>query len=257
MQGTVIDAALWTFVAMFPVVIAAWVGIAIKPDKKIIGSFLGISSGMLIALLSYELMEEAFRESGPVFAVIGFFLGLGVYQGLNYIVYTYGVKRRQSIICGGIGHLSVEQQSERNTGIALVMGAVLDGIPESMTIGISFLKNPLVSAPIILAVAIANIPEGMASGVGLYRSGFSRKKILLIWVVVVAVCVLSSIFAYLLLQDAPDKFKGAIVGFAGGGVLAMTLQTVVPEAYKEIKDWIGILGGVGFIIAFIFAHYFH
>lgn len=257
MQGTVIDAAFWTFVAMFPVVIAAWVGIDLKPDKRIIASFLGISSGMLIALLSYELMEEAFRESGPVLATIGFLLGLAVYQATNYIVNIYGVKRRQSIICGGIGHLTVEQQSERSTGIALVIGAVLDGIPESMTIGMSFLKNPLVSTSIIIAVAIANIPEGMASGAGLHRSGFSRLKILLIWVVVVVVCVLSSIFAYLLLEDASDNLKGVIVGFAGGGVLAMTLQAVVPECYEEIKDWIGILAGVGFIIAFIFTHYLH
>ena len=115
MKGTVIDAAFWTFVAMFPVVIAAWVGIDLKPDKKIIASFLGISSGMLIALLSYELMEEAFRESGPALATIGFLLGLAVYQASNYIVNIYGVKRRQSIICGGIGHLTVEQKSERST----------------------------------------------------------------------------------------------------------------------------------------------
>ena len=105
---------------------------------------------------------------------------------------------------------------------------MLDGIPESMTIGMSFLKNPLVSTSIIIAVAIANIPEGMASVAVLHRSGFSRLKILLIWVVVVVICVLSSIFAYLLLEETPDNLKGVIVGFSGGAVLAMTFQAVVP-----------------------------
>ena len=184
-------------------------------------------------------------------------MGLLTYQFTNYLVAKSGVKRRQSVNCGGIGHLSVEQQNERTTAIALVIGAALDGIPESMSIGIAFLENPLVSSSVILAVAVANIPEGLASGAGLRRSGVSRLNILLIWSSVVVVCVISSVLAWILMKDAPDAMKGIITAFAGGGVLAMTFQAIIPEAYEEIKDWIGLIAGVGFAIAFLVSHLYH
>ena len=255
--GTLTDAAVWSFVAMVPIVISAWFGLTFKPSRKITAYFLAFSSGMLIALLSYDLVQEAFRISGPVYALMGLFMGLLTYQFTNYLVAKSGVKRRQSVNCGGIGHLSAEQQNERTTAIALVIGAALDGIPESMSIGITFLENPLVSSSVILAVAVANIPEGLASGAGLRRSGVSRFNILLIWSSVVVVCVVSSVLAWILMKDAPDAMKGIIMAFAGGGVLAMTFQAIIPEAYEEIKDWIGLIAGVGFAIAFLVSHLYH
>ena len=242
---------------MVPVVLSAWFGLSFKPSKKITAYFLAFSSGMLIALLSYDLVEEAFRVSGPYYALIGLFMGLIAYQFSNYLVSRYGVKRRQSVTCGGIGHLSLEQQNERSTALALLIGAALDGIPESMSIGITFLENPLVSSSVILAVAVANIPEGLASGAGLRRSGMSSSKILLMWSSVVIVCVISSGLAWLLMKEAPSALKGLITAFAGGGVLAMTFQAIIPEAYEELKDWIGLIAGVGFAIAFLVSHMYH
>jgi ZIP family zinc transporter len=257
MSGTAFDAAIWSFVAMVPVVISAWIGLKFKPSKKLTGYFLALSSGMLIALLSYDLVEEAFRVSGPYYALIGLFMGLIVYQLSNYLVAIWGVKRRQSVKCGGVGHLSLEQQNERSTALALLIGAALDGIPESMSIGISFLENPLVSSSVILAVAVANIPEGLASGAGLRRSGMSSTKIIFMWSSVVMVCVISAALAWMLMKEAPDAMKGMITAFAGGGVLAMTFQAIIPEAYEEIKDWIGLIAGVGFAIAFLVSHSLH
>ena len=257
MSGSLTDAAFWSFVAMVPVVVSAWVGLTFKPSKKVTAYFLAFSSGMLIALLSYDLVEEAFRVSGPYYAVMGLFMGLIAYQFSNYLVSRLGVKRRQSVNCGGIGHLSLEQQNERSTALALLIGAALDGIPESMSIGITFLQNPLVSSSVILAVAVANIPEGLASGAGLRRSGMSRTKILFMWSSVVVVCVISAALAWLLMKEAPDAMKGLITAFAGGGVLAMTFQAIIPEAYEEIKDWIGLIAGVGFAIAFLVSHMYH
>ena len=257
MSGSLTDAAFWSFVAMVPVVLSAWVGLSFKPSKKVTAYFLAFSSGMLIALLSYDLVQEAFRIAGPYYALMGLFMGLVAYQFTNYLVSSSGIRRRQSANCGGIGHLSLEQQNERSTALALLIGAALDGIPESMSIGITFLENPLVSSSVILAVAVANIPEGLASGAGLRRSGMSPSKILVMWSSVVIVCVISSVSAWLLMKEAPDAMKGLITAFAGGGVLAMTFQAIIPEAYEEIKDLIGLLAGIGFAIAFLVSHLYH
>ena len=109
----------------------------------------------------------------------------------------------------------------------------------------------------ILAVAVANIPEGLASGAGLKRSGVSGRRILVVWASVVIVCVLASVLAYTAMADAPKAVKGLVTSFAGGGVMAMTFQAVIPEAYEEVKDWISILGGSGFAVAFLVSHLFN
>lgn len=255
--GTLFDATFWSFVAMIPVVISAWLGLKIMPSRRVSAFFLALSAGMLIALLSYDLVEEAFRIAGIGATLIGFMTGLLSYIGANQIIMRAGVGRRCSANCGGMGHLDQTQRKDRNTSMALVIGAALDGIPESMSIGISFLENPLVSASVILAVAVANIPEGLASGAGLKRSGMSRTNILLIWLGVVVLCVLSSAMAFIVMKDAPNAIKGLITAFAGGGVMAMTLQAIIPEAYEEIKDWLSVIGGFGFAIAFLVSHLFH
>ena len=251
------DAMFWSFVAMVPALISAWLGLKLMPSRKISAFFLAMSAGMLIALLSYDLVEEAFRIAGIGSALGGFMAGLIGYIGANYIIAKIGVRRRCSSKCGGIGHLTPQQQKEINTSMGLVIGAAIDGIPESMSIGISFLENPIVSASVILAVAVANIPEGLASGAGLKRSGVTQKGILTLWISVVIVCLISAIVAFVAMKDAPNTIKGLITAFAGGGVMAMTLQAVIPEAYEEIKDWLSVLGGSGFAIAFLVSHVFH
>ena len=257
-SGTVGDAALWSFIAMVPVLLSAWVGMKFTPSRRVSAFFLALSAGMLIALLSYDLVQESFRVAGEWWpTMVGFIGGLLTYIGANHLVALGGIKRRHNANSGGIGHLSAEQQQERNTAMALVIGAALDGVPESMSIGISFLENPLVSASVILAVAVANVPEGLASGSGLKRSGVSGRRILLVWASVVVVCVLSSVLAFTAMAEAEPAVKGIVTAFAGGGVMAMTFQAVIPEAYEEIKDWISILGGSGFAVAFLASHLFH
>ena len=140
--GTLFDAMFWAFAAMVPVLISAWVGLSLMPSRRVSAFFLALSAGMLIALLAYDLVAEAFRVGGIGVTLCGFMGGLFSYIGANQIVAKIGVGRRCSANCGGIGNLTPDQQEERNVSMALVIGAALDGIPESMSIGISFLKNP-------------------------------------------------------------------------------------------------------------------
>ena len=258
--GTTFDAMLWAFIAMVSALIAAGFGAIYQPSKKFSAVFLAFSCGLLISLLCFDLMQVALETGGIVAAISGFFLGLMTYVLINRWLAQRGMKRRCSAKCGGLGGfkaLNAEQLEEKETAMALVLGAALDGIPESMSIGISLLENPLVSTSVVFAVAVANIPEGLASGAGLRRSGLHVSRILVIWSCVVAVCVIAAGLAHSLMQSAPDQVKAMTTAFAGGGVLAMTLQTVIPEAYEETHDDVSILGGLGFIAAFCIVVLFH
>lgn len=252
--GSFTEAIWWSFVAIVPAMIAAWYGQRYKPEKKIIAMFLAFSSGLLISTLSFDLVEEAAEDSGVLIAIIGFLIGVASYLCLNALVDHLGIIRRTSAECGGLGKLTPQQKEQRNASLALVVGALLDGIPESIGIGMSFLENSLVPAAFVAAAALANIPEGLASGVGLKKSQMKTSAILGIWAVVVIVCVVSAAIAMATLQSAGHQLKSGIMAFAGGGVLAMTLEAVVPEAYSETHHWVSILGASGFTIAFYLSH---
>ena len=139
--GTIFDAAFWAFIAMVPVLISAALGLRFSPPKRFTAVFLALSAGMLIALLSYDLLVLAFEIGGIYFAILGFFLGIFLYVFANKFIAHSGVARRNSAACGGMGALTVKQMEEKSAALALVIGAILDGIPESMSIGISFLDN--------------------------------------------------------------------------------------------------------------------
>merc|ERR1711934_738038 len=233
--GTTFDAMVWAFFAMVSALSAAGFGAGSRPSKKFSAVFLAFSCGLLISLLCFDLMQVALETGGILAATSGFLLGLMTYVLINRWLAQRGMKRRCSAKCGGLGGvkaLNAAQLEEKETAMALVLGAALDGIPESMSIGISLLENPLVSTSVVFAVAVANLPEGLASGAGLRRSGLHVSRILVIWSCVVAVCVIAAGLAHSLMESAPPMVKAMTTAFAGGGVLAMTLQTVIPEAYE-------------------------
>ena len=250
-SGTWQDSLFWGFICSLSLVLAAIFGAKYQPGEKSTSYLLAFTSGVLIALLSYDLMEVSFNIAGVLPTTIGFFLGIVIYILTNRWVESLGCKSRHSSKHGGC-----HKKDNNPPSYSLLIGALIDGIPEAASIGISLLENKIVSASVIVAVALANIPEGLASGAGLRKSGFSYKNIILIWSLVVIACTLSSFLSYTFLKDVEPYIQAALIAFAGGGVLAMTLQTVIPEAYKDANDFIGLFGGIGFLFVFLLAHLF-
>ena len=249
-QGTPYEAFGWAFLATASLLISAWIGSFSHPSKRITAVMLAFSAGLLISLLSYDLLEVAYETAGLVPALFGFFVGLCLFVLFNRLLQSRGVQRRCSVTHGGLRQESPDD-SAQTAGMALVIGALIDGIPEAASIGISLLENRIVSLSVIISVAITNIPEGLASGAGLQRSGWHLKTILLMWGGVVLICSFTSLLSFVFLKDTGPILQGALIALAGGGVLAMTLQTVVPEAFEETHDMVSILGGSGFAIAFV------
>ena len=249
-QGTPLEAFGWAFIATASLLVSAWIGSFTHPSKRITAVMLAFSAGLLISLLAYDLLEVAYETAGLPVALIGFFLGLGLFVLFNRLLQNKGIQRRCSVVHGGLHQTSTES-SEQVAGMALVIGALIDGIAEAASIGISLLENKIVSFSVIVSVAITNIPEGLASGAGLQRSGWRLKTILMMWGGVVLICSFTSLLSFVFLKDTGPVLQGVLISLAGGGVLAMTLQTVVPEAFEETHDMVSLLGGSGFALAFV------
>jgi ZIP family zinc transporter len=150
--------------------------------------------------------------------------------------------------------LQPSESEQSGSGTAIAVGALLDGIPESVVIGASLLAGGGVSAVTVIAVFISNVPEGLSSAVGMRRAGRSRRWVFGLWTGIALVSGLASMAGYGLLADAPPQVLAGITAFAGGAILSMVADTMIPEAFDDAHLLVGLVTVAGFLSAFALSH---
>jgi zinc transporter, ZIP family len=235
------EAFLWGLFAGSSLVIGGLLALVVRIPLRVLGLIMAFGSGVLISAVAYELVGEAARTTDSAWAVaLGLFAGAAVfYLGDEAIDRMGGADRKRS---GG------EQTS--GSGPAIVLGIVLDGIPESMVIGLGLIGGGTVSAAVIAAVFISNVPEAIAATSGLVAMGWQRGKIVGLWVLVALVSALASLAGFALLDAASDEAVAFVLAFAGGAVLTMLADTMMPEAFEHGGKLVGLATTLGFAVAF-------
>jgi len=203
----------------------------------------GIGAGVLISSVAFELMEEAYQKGGFDTPAIGLLLGTVAYFAADWAVSRRAKHRKRS-----------QGQQEGGSGTAIAIGALMDGIPESMAIGISVLGGGEVSWVFVVAVFLSNVPEGLSAAAGMKKAGHSAAYILGLWGSVVVVAAAAALFGYLFLAGASEDTVAVIQSFAAGAILTMLASTMLPEAYEEGGAVVGVVTTVGFLVAFMLSH---
>ncbi len=188
-------------------------------------------------------MEEAFRYGGFDAVIIGFLLGGVVFIGGDFAVHRFGgrhyrKKKPFKII-------------RQTNGRAIVLGALLDGIPESIALGIALFTKNGIGILMVGAIFLSNLPESLTSANDLKKEGFFKKHIYLMWTAVSVIAVITTILSYLFLRKLNLNILGIILSFASGAILAMLTDSMIPEAFEEGGYLIGLLTILGFLTAFI------
>jgi ZIP family zinc transporter len=133
--------------------------------------------------------------------------------------------------------------------IPMVLAIVLDGVPESTVIGLGILETGTVSLAMLIAVFISNLPEAIAGTTGMKTGGWSRQKILLLWLSIAVVCSLATVAGFSLFGNASKLVLAFIQAFAGGAILMMLSNTMIPEAYEHGGKLAGIFTVLGFAVS--------
>ena len=240
MEGSLL-AGFWGFVGGVSLLIGAAIGLFAPTSQKVIALVMAVGAGVLISSVAFELMDEAYKIGGFDAASVGLLSGSLLFFIADHIVQKAGGKHRKR--SGG-------QQAE-GFAMAIVIGALMDGIPESVAIGVSLVKGEGVGLVMVIAVFLSNIPEALSAATGMKKAGHSKIYVLLLWSGVVLVSALSSMIGYLLHADSSDNIIGGIQAFAAGAILTMLASTMMPEAYEEGGAIVGFVTSVGFLIAFI------
>lgn len=243
-----LQAGLWGLLAGAGLVIGAAIAFFVELPHRLIAAVMGFGAGVLIAVLSVDLIVMAFEDGGPIPTICGFLLGAAVFSALNWRLAKYGAKHRNR--CGGC----VQQPSEsdmKGSGLAIAVGAVIDGVPESMVIGLSLLQGESVGIGLVAGFFLANVPQGLSSAAGMKQAGRSGAYIFTVWIGIAVISGLAATAGNFALQDAGPQMPAAILAFAAGGVLAMLAETMIPEAFENAQPFIGLVTVTGFLASFL------
>jgi ZIP family zinc transporter len=231
----------WGTLAASSLVIGAVIALVFKISLRAIGLIMGFGAGVLISALSFDLVEEAVdKAAGGGWAVVGLFAGCAVFFGGDQLIGRIGGGNRKD--AGG--------GQEDGSALGIVLGSVLDGIPESMVIGLTIYEGGAVGAAYLAAVFISNLPESISSTSGLATSGWAKSRILWMWIAIAVISGLASLAGYALFQHSPPSTVAFVLAFAAGAILTMLAQTMMPEAYEHGGKLVGVVTTLGFAVAF-------
>jgi len=230
----------WGAFAASSLLIGALIALWWRLSLRSIGLVMAFGSGVLISAVAYELIQESFDLAGGGGVVLGLFSGC--------LVFFFGNEWIGRM--GGAGRKRPTGPEESGNGLGIVLGAVLDGVPESMVIGLTLIRGGSIGAAYVTAVFLSNLPEGISATRGLADSGWPRRRVLGLWAMVVAVAALASLAGYTLLEGASDDTVAFVQTFAGGAVLTMLATTMMPEAYEHGGNRVGIATTLGFAAAY-------
>jgi ZIP family zinc transporter len=210
---------------------------------------MAFGAGLLVAALTFSLIEEAYNLVNDLVPVVsGFTLG-----GLSYSIANYILNRKRSGTKNRKRSHGENAGGGKNaSGIALMVGSLMDNIPENIALGISLVAWGTVNIVLIAAIFISNFPEGLASSQGMKNNGKSIKKILLLWLVVVAIGTISSAIGFSVLANVNKYIVSIALSYASGAILVMLAESMIPEAFEEGgESKIGLATMAGFAIAFV------
>src|SRR5688500_9599055 len=234
MSGVLL-AALSGLIAGGALLVGSAVAWFVDIPKRVVAAIMALGAGVLISTLAFELVEEAAEDGGLIPTTVGCLVG-----SILYIVADWLVTRPRRPVPDSTpsGPNIVARRVSTGVaagggGLAIAIGALIDGIPESIVMGLSVLQVGGLSIPIVAAVAISNIPEGLGSTAELKRSGAAAGRIALLWSSIAAITVVASVVGFVAFQSAPVSLVAVITTIAAGGLLAMVCNTMIPEAFAE------------------------
>ena len=137
-----------------------------------------------------------------------------------------------------------------SSSLSIVLGSVLDGVPESMVIGLTIFEGGAVGAAYLAAVFISNLPESISATSGLIAGGWEKSRILWMWIGIAVVSAVAALAGYGLFQDSSPDVVAFVLTFAAGAILTMLANTMMPEAFEHGGKWVGIMTTLGFATAF-------
>lgn len=231
-------AFVWGALGASALLLGALVAYRLAPGRGVIAVVMALGTGLLVGSVTFELIDDALKTSTVAWVGLLLLIGAAVFTVGDWILSRRG---------GGERKDPTGAQAE-GSPLAIVLGSVLDGIPESFVLGMTTLQGG-VSVSLLAGVVLSNLPEGMSSSSGLKAAHWPERRVMWMWSAVIVVSAVSAAAGYALLDPASGRTGALVQAFAAGALLAMLADTLLPEAYEVEGILTGFLVVAGFAVS--------
>jgi zinc transporter, ZIP family len=240
---TWVMAAGWGFVVSLGLIVGALAGLFAPLRHRGITSVMAAGAGILIAAASLDLLSSAIRSAGPMQVGLALLLGAAAFSGANVLLATHAKRRKR---CGEC----VEQPTEKGapgSGLAIAIGTLMDAIPEAIVLGLETTRMSAPGLGLIAAFALGNFAEALSSSSGMEIAGRSKRYIFGLWVLATVLVTLLAAASAAIAGLVPQGTIGLCNAFAAGALLAMVVETMIPEAAADSAPFNGLIAVFGFL----------
>ena len=235
-----IAALWWGALGASALLLGAFIAYRFTPGRRTIAIIMALGTGLLLGSVSFELIDDALDTRTVGWVGLLVLVGAMVFAAGDWLI-----SRR-----GGGDRKDASGAQAGGSPLAIVLGSVLDGIPESFVLGLTVLQGGI-SVSLLVGILLSNLPEGMSSSAGLKAARWRWRRVAVMWSVVIVVSTISAAAGYALLDPMDGLTGGLVRAFAAGALLAMLADTLLPEAYEVEGVLTGPLVVVGFAVSLV------
>jgi ZIP family zinc transporter len=232
----------WGAVSSAGLVVGAIAGSFSRLPHHAIAMAMSVGAGLLLAGVSLKVAADAIQIAGPAAAALSLLLGAALFSASNALLSRFGAAHRKR--CGECIQQPAESQ-QPGSGVAIALGNALDAVPEAMVLGIA-LQDRIVPLALVFAFSVGNFPEALSSASGMRAAGRSYTYVLLLWSAIAIGAAVALAVGYVGFGSLSEAWPPRLQAFGAGALLAMTAETMIPEAFHNSPQFSGLLAASGF-----------
>jgi ZIP family zinc transporter len=240
--GDVWAALAWGAASSVGLLVGAVAGSFSRLSHHAVAMALSVGAGLLLAAVSLKVAADAIQIAGPMAAALAMLLGAAVFSASNALLAQFGAAHRKR--CGDCIQQPTESQ-QPGSGVAIALGNALDAIPEAMVLGIA-LQDRVVPLALVIAFSVGNLPQALSSAAGMRHADRSYTHILLVWSAIAIGATVAIAAGYAGFGSLSEAWPPRLQALGAGALLAMTAETMIPEAFHKSPHFSGLLAAFGF-----------
>ncbi len=222
--------------------VGAIAGAVSRLPHQRIAMAMSVGAGLLLAGVSLKVAADAIRAAGPIAAALSLLAGAAVFSTSNALLGRFGAAHRKR--CGECTQ-QPNEAARPGSGVAIALGNALDAVPEAIVLGMA-LREPVVPVALVIAFSVGNLPVAWSSTAGMRAAGRRYSYIALLWSAVAVGAAAAIVAGYAGLGVLGQTWPPRLQAFGAGALVAMTVETMIPEAVHASPRFSGLLAAIGF-----------
>ena len=248
------SSVLWGLAVGGSLLAGATAAALLRLPSKLAATLTAFGGGILFSAVALELVPEADDQAGAALTALGLLAGTLIYVGADW----YLGRDEEMIAMRRDGHAAAAgrpmpmalPRDEASRGEAIAVGIFVDGVPESVALGLTIAEGEL-GVALLAGILIGNVVEAYGAAQPIIAGGHTKRFAITLMTAIGFALAFATVLGGTVLADASGEVVGTAQAVAGGAVLAVVSIAIVPHAFDEVNRTVASAMVAGFIAGYL------